>query len=78
MPGVTFFCVFVRPETNRRGGGLGRTRVKILGTFDFFFFCICSCKITCKPMGNSTENLNLGKLLPAPLFRCGGGEDVGI
>ena len=30
MPGVTFFCVFVRPETNRHGGGnhpLGRTRV---------------------------------------------------
>ena len=21
MPGVTFFCVFVRPETNRPGGG---------------------------------------------------------
>ena len=21
MPGVTFFCVFVRPETNRQGGG---------------------------------------------------------
>ena len=21
MPGVTFFCIFVRPETNRQGGG---------------------------------------------------------
>ena len=30
-------------------------------------FVICSFKITCKPMGNSTENLNLGKsLLPPP------------
>ena len=31
MPGVTFFCIFVQPETNRKGGGnhpLGRTRVK--------------------------------------------------
>ena len=30
MPGVTFFCVFVRPETNRQGvvtTPLGRTRV---------------------------------------------------
>ena len=22
MPGVTFFCVFVRPETNRKGCGI--------------------------------------------------------
>ena len=32
MPGVTFFCVFVWPETNRKGGGnhpLGRTKVKV-------------------------------------------------
>ena len=31
MPGVTFFCVFVRPETNRQGvltTPLGRMRVK--------------------------------------------------
>ena len=36
----------------------------MVGNFDFF---ISSFNITCKPMGNSTENLNLGKSLPAPL-----------
>ena len=32
MPGVTFFCFFVQPETNRKGvvTPLGRTRVKEL------------------------------------------------
>ena len=36
---------------------------KILGIFDFFF--ICSCKITCKPMGKFAENLNF-QTCPTP------------
>ena len=38
---------------------------KILGIFEFF---ICSCKITCKPMGKFAENLNLGKRVRPPWF----------
>ena len=31
-----------------------------------FEFFICICKITCKPMRNFAENLNLGNRVPAP------------
>ena len=33
----------------------------------FFNFFICICKITCKPMGNFAENLNLGNRFRPPL-----------
>ena len=41
MPGVTFFCFFVQPETNRKGvvtTPLGRTRVKGV-RHPVFLFC---------------------------------------
>ena len=33
----------------------------------FSNFLICICKITCKPMGNFAENLNLGNRVRPPL-----------
>ena len=35
----------------------------MLGILDFF---ICICNITCKPMGEFAENLNLGKRVLPP------------
>ena len=34
----------------------------------FLNFFICICKITCKPMGNFAENLNLGNRFRPPWF----------
>ena len=36
----------------------------------FLNFFICSCKITCKPMGKFAENLNLGKCVLPPWKLC--------